>query len=163
MLDPASAANAEIYALSITFDPRSCAVRCSLFWYAACQIKLSIFILGLDHYSSDVLFRSRLCENSNVQLACRISVSISSMRKPIAPATTVGRRRLRKQFCASLARARFHTASVTSGSRTLRTARKGWRVRSKFPDLDKSMGSPRATEAFRLRAERDYSSDITVL
>src|SRR5260370_16006230 len=58
MLDPASAANAEIYALSITFDPRSCAVRCSLIWYAACQIKLSIFILGLDHCSSDVLFRS---------------------------------------------------------------------------------------------------------
>jgi len=55
---------------------------------------------------------SRLCENSNVQLACRISVSISSMRKPIASVTSVGRRPLRKQFCASLARARFHTSSV---------------------------------------------------
>ena len=51
MLDPASAANAEIYALSITFDPRSCAVRCSLFSDAAFQIKL-------DHYSIDVLFWS---------------------------------------------------------------------------------------------------------
>src|SRR5216683_3964893 len=34
----------------------------------------------------------RLCEKSVVQVACRISVSISSMRKPVALATTVGRR-----------------------------------------------------------------------
>jgi hypothetical protein len=61
---------------------------------------------------------SRLCENSNIELACRISVSISSMRKPIALETCVGRRQLRKQFCASLARARFHTASVINGLRT---------------------------------------------
>jgi hypothetical protein len=61
-------------------------------------------------------YGSRLCENSNFQLACRISVSISSMRKPIALATTVGRRQLRKQFCASLARSRFHTASVKTGN-----------------------------------------------
>jgi hypothetical protein len=60
---------------------------------------------------------SRLCENSDVQLACRISVSISSMRKPIAPTTSVEGRQLRKQFCASLARSRFHTASVKNGSR----------------------------------------------
>jgi putative ABC transport system substrate-binding protein len=38
-----------------------------------------------------------------VELACRISVSISSMQKPIELATSVGRRQLRKPFCASLA------------------------------------------------------------
>jgi hypothetical protein len=36
-------------------------------------------------------------------------------------------------------------------------------VEPRFPDLDKSMGSSLATEAFRLHAERDHSSDITVL
>jgi len=54
--------------------------------------------------------RSRLCENSDAQLACRISVSISSMQKPNALAASVGRRQLRKQFCASFVQARFHTA-----------------------------------------------------
>src|SRR6266849_11128930 len=54
--------------------------------------------------------RSRLCEKSVVQFACRTSVSVSSIRKPIALATSVGRRQLRKQFCASLAHATFHTA-----------------------------------------------------
>jgi hypothetical protein len=52
---------------------------------------------------------ARLCENSDVQLACRISVSISSMQKPNAPAASVGRRQLRKQFCASFVQARFHS------------------------------------------------------
>jgi hypothetical protein len=65
-----------------------------------------------------VSYGSSLCENSDVELARRNFVSISSMRKPIALATSVGRRRLRKQFCASLARSRFHTASVNFGSRT---------------------------------------------
>ena len=59
-----------------------------------------------------VFFRLRLCENSNVELACRISGSISSMRKPIALAISVGRGQLRKQFCASLARSRFYTTSI---------------------------------------------------
>src|SRR5258707_13087386 len=54
--------------------------------------------------------RSRLCEKSVVQFVCRTSVSVSSIRKPIALATSVGRRQLRKQFCASLAHATFHTA-----------------------------------------------------
>jgi hypothetical protein len=54
--------------------------------------------------------RTRLCEKSDVELTRRISVSISSLRKPIAPATSLGRRQLRKQFCASLAQATFHTA-----------------------------------------------------
>jgi hypothetical protein len=49
-----------------------------------------------------------------LNLRVEFSVSISSMRKPIALATSVGRRQLRKQFCASMARARFHTASVKS-------------------------------------------------
>src|SRR6266849_479956 len=53
---------------------------------------------------------SRLCEKSVIQFACRTSVSVSSIRKPVALATSVGRRQLRKQFCASLAHATFHTA-----------------------------------------------------
>src|SRR6266478_3294969 len=57
-------------------------------------------------------YPSRLCEKSVVQFACRTSVSVSSIRKPIALATSVGRRQLRKQFCASLAHATFHTAWV---------------------------------------------------
>jgi hypothetical protein len=58
---------------------------------------------------------SRLCENSDVELARRISVSISSLSKPIAPVTSLGRRQLRKQFCASLAQASFHTGWVIDG------------------------------------------------
>src|SRR3982074_2071109 len=54
--------------------------------------------------------RTRLCEKSVVQSACRTSVSVSSIRKSIALATSVRRRQLRKQFCASLAHATFHTA-----------------------------------------------------
>src|SRR5450631_1802395 len=54
--------------------------------------------------------RTRLCEKSVVQFACRTSVPVSSIRKPITLATSVGRRQLRKQFCASLAHATFHTA-----------------------------------------------------
>ena len=53
-----------------------------------------------------------LCENSDVELARRISVSISSLSNPITPATSLGRKQLRKQFCASLAQASFHTAWV---------------------------------------------------
>jgi hypothetical protein len=59
-----------------------------------------------------VRFGSRLCEKSVVQFVCRTSISISSMRKPIALATSVERRQLRKQFCTFLASARFHTAWV---------------------------------------------------
>jgi len=64
---------------------------------------------------SEVRFGSRLCENSDVELARRISVSISSLWKPITPATPSARRQLRKQFCAPLAQASFHTAWVKSG------------------------------------------------
>jgi len=35
---------------------------------------------------------AHLCENSDVELACRISVSISSLWKPIALATSVRRK-----------------------------------------------------------------------
>jgi hypothetical protein len=55
---------------------------------------------------------SRVCENSDVQLACRTSISISSMWESIVLATSFRRRQLRKQFCASFAQARFHTAWV---------------------------------------------------
>jgi hypothetical protein len=61
---------------------------------------------------------SRVCENSDVQLACRTSISISSMWESIVLATSFRRRQLRKQFCASFAQARFHTAWVIFGSRT---------------------------------------------
>src|SRR5712671_3696383 len=73
--------------------------------------------------------RSRLCEKSVVQFACRTSVSVSSIRKPIALATSVGRRQLRKQFCASLAHATFHTAWTRSGHRT------AWTFAKKLPTL----------------------------
>src|SRR5258707_15553609 len=79
-------------------------------------------------------FGSRLCENSDVELARRISVSISSLWKPITPATPSTRRLLRKQFCASLAQASFHTAWVSLE----RTARRdqclesGWEETSCF-------------------------------
>src|SRR6476659_1196761 len=58
---------------------------------------------------------SRLCENSDVELARRNSVSITLNRKTIALADTVERRKGRKQFCAFSARARFHTAWVING------------------------------------------------
>ena len=44
------------------------------------------------------------------QLARRISIPISSISELIALAASFGRRQLRKQFCASVAEARFHTA-----------------------------------------------------
>jgi len=58
-----------------------------------------------------------------VNLRVEFFVSIASMRKPTALATSVGKRQLRKQFCASLARARFHTASVKLGPRAVQLAR----------------------------------------
>ena len=58
----------------------------------------------------EICFRPRLCENSDAQLACRISISISSMWESIVLATSFGRSQLRKQFCVHFAEARFHTA-----------------------------------------------------
>ena len=58
---------------------------------------------------------SRLCENSDVGLARRKSVSISLIRKLVLLAPSVARRQLRKQFCAAFAQARFHTAWVKNG------------------------------------------------
>ncbi len=52
----------------------------------------------------------RLCENSDVGLARRKSVSITLNKKRTALAVTVERRKERKQFCAFSARAGFHTA-----------------------------------------------------
>src|SRR6266478_2913810 len=65
-------------------------------------------------------FGSRLCENSDFKVGRRIFVSVSSLWEPIAPATSLGRRQLRKQFCASLAQASFHTAWVIRASLTVR-------------------------------------------
>jgi hypothetical protein len=59
---------------------------------------------------TNVRYCPRLCENSDARLACRTSFSISSMWESVALATTVRRRKLRKQFCAFSAVARFHTA-----------------------------------------------------
>src|SRR5258708_31026155 len=53
---------------------------------------------------------SRLCENSDVELARRSFVSITLNNKRPALAVTAERRKERKQFCAFAARARFHTA-----------------------------------------------------
>jgi hypothetical protein len=41
---------------------------------------------------------SSLCENSDAELVRRISISISSLRKPIALVGVARRRQLRKQF-----------------------------------------------------------------
>ncbi len=56
-----------------------------------------------------------------IQFACRTFVSISSIPKTIALGTSVKSRQLRKQFCAPLARATFHTAWVIFGSPRLRS------------------------------------------
>src|SRR6266404_1106530 len=58
---------------------------------------------------------SRLCENSDVELARRNFVSITLNRKRTALAVTVEGGQGRKQFCAFSARARFHTAWAQSG------------------------------------------------
>src|SRR5258706_8226845 len=58
---------------------------------------------------------SRLCENSDVELARRKFVSITLNNKRTALAVTVERRKERTQFCAFSARARFHTAWVKTG------------------------------------------------
>jgi hypothetical protein len=68
--------------------------------------------VAMIEVTCDVSFGSRLCENSDAQLACRTSISISSMWESIVLATSFGRRQLRKQSCASFAQARFHTAWV---------------------------------------------------
>jgi len=59
-------------------------------------------------------FGPRLYENCEVEFAGRNFVSTSSIRKITMLATTVGRSLKRKQFCAFLARARFHTAWAKS-------------------------------------------------
>src|SRR5208282_6885942 len=59
---------------------------------------------------------AHLCENCEVEFAGRNFVSTSSILKIAMPATTVGRSLKRKQFCAFLARARFHTAWTRSGA-----------------------------------------------
>ena len=79
---------------------------------------LRFHVIAAQQLVATVSLRNRLCEKSVVQSACRTSVSVSSIRKSIALATSVRRRQLRKQFCASLAHATFHTAwfaGTTSG------------------------------------------------
>jgi hypothetical protein len=63
----------------------------------------------------DVRYGSRLCENSDVELARRKFVSITLNKKRTALAVTVEKRKERKQFCAFSAGARFHTAWVKTG------------------------------------------------
>src|SRR3977135_1562527 len=55
---------------------------------------------------------SRLCENSDVELARREFVSTTLNKKRTALAVVVEGGKGRKQFCAFSARARFHTAWV---------------------------------------------------
>jgi hypothetical protein len=59
---------------------------------------------------ANVRFGSRLCENSDVELARRKFVSITLNKKRTALTVTVEGRKERKQFCAFSASARFHTA-----------------------------------------------------
>ena len=47
---------------------------------------------------AEVRSGSRLCENSDAELAPRIFISISSLRKPIALVAAAGGAQLRKQF-----------------------------------------------------------------
>src|SRR6478609_871563 len=63
----------------------------------------------------NVRLGSRLCENSDVELARRTFVSITLNRKRTALAVAVERGKGRKQFCAFFARARFHTGWVKTG------------------------------------------------
>src|SRR6478609_8069557 len=63
----------------------------------------------------NVRLGSRLCENSDVELARRTFVSITLNRKRTALAVAVERGKGRKQFCAFSARARFHTGWVKTG------------------------------------------------
>src|SRR5258706_230674 len=58
---------------------------------------------------------SRLCENSDVELARRNFVSIALNRKRTVLAVAVERGKGRKQFCAFSARACFHTGWVNFG------------------------------------------------
>jgi hypothetical protein len=60
--------------------------------------------------ASKVCCGSRLCENSDVELARREFVSITLNKKRTALAVVVEGGKGRKQFCAFSARARFHTA-----------------------------------------------------
>src|SRR3982074_989239 len=55
---------------------------------------------------------SRLCENSDVELARREFVSITLNKKRTALAVVVEGGKGRRQFCAFSARARFHAAWV---------------------------------------------------
>jgi hypothetical protein len=75
--------------------------------------------LKTDHFRSG----SRLCENSDFELSCRNSFSITMDWKRTALPVITERRKGRKQFCAFSARARFYTASVKNGSVRARAAR----------------------------------------
>jgi hypothetical protein len=77
----------------------------------------SDMVFGTHTSQADVRFGSRLCKNSDVELARRKFVSITLNKKRSDLPVTVGRRKERKQFCAFSERARFHTAWVNNGSR----------------------------------------------
>ncbi len=65
---------------------------------------------------AEVRCGSSLCENSDVELVRRKSVSITFNNKRTALTVTVERRKERKQFCAFSARARFHTGWTQNGN-----------------------------------------------
>ena len=72
----------------------------------------TILTVAKPRRSALSMIMSALGENSDVELARRNFVSITSNRKRAALAVTVELREGRKQFCAFSARARFHTAWV---------------------------------------------------
>jgi hypothetical protein len=91
------------------------------------------------HYdpSLEVRIGSRLCENSNAELARRNIVSIAFNRKRTLLAITVEWGQDRKQFCALSARARFHTAWVKNGS-----VRRGFAPRIANRESSRQTGLP---------------------
>jgi hypothetical protein len=123
----------------------------SVTFFGATRVPVST--AALQHlFRPRVRSGSRLCENSGVQLACRTSISISSMWESIVLTTSFGRRQLRKQFCASFAQARFHTAWVKNGSVWARAASRFYpqeQISSACPGMSAWCPYSRAAQACR--------------
>jgi hypothetical protein len=68
--------------------------------------------------TSPAVVALRLCENSEVGLACRTFVSNELNKKRIALSGAVKKSKERKQFCAFSARQRFHTGWTHRGHST---------------------------------------------
>src|SRR3979490_2114266 len=83
-------------------------------WFGCLQntVRAVVLLPGKQHEwkgAQEVRNGSRLCENSDVELARREFVSITLNKKRTALAVVVEGGKGRKQFCAFSARARFHT------------------------------------------------------